>query len=568
MAVKAVPAWAASPTPCTDWTYTQVRAASQFLSGTLLGTRLSQVFLDPAWTDFQLADLRGLQVTTNPPAAPVVDPAAGSERLDAVANAPAYRMKLDLQALQLLEVIAGIKLGSLIKTPVGAVNQFAQATYNGTANGSTGAVDNSSGVIDLSNSAGSTTWASINLRNLLNEALGGSLSGLGDVVADNLLDLSLDVGAVAGRAWQDTCTNCVNRDYLLAWLKLVVTSPLLAAIYDALVPVLGGLQTTVNGLIGTNSVVSGLLNQIENAVNALPLGLGANADLSVELDASALLAALGSDLFPSSDLLDVGLGAGKTLGIDLGVLLGGAYQADGTNTALNGLAPNTGLLVNASAVTNLVDELGKIGQDIVGAIVGLIKVNLNIQVSGLGGDLATIKLQAGENNTDPVTIGGLLNGQFYLKVSLLSGVPIVGDLLSALTSLVTTTVSGLVGQLGGALKTLVGDAVLTTTVNAAISQLVAFVNQLLTKLFVVPGILSLTANAQNDPTVGCNVRAGGGAEPSDWAGIQEGEYDVAALRLSVLQAVDTRLVTLYLARGAVGPVAASAGTAPVAPAKP
>lgn len=40
--MNALPAWALSPVPCPDYTYTKVRAASQFLSGTLLGTRLSQ----------------------------------------------------------------------------------------------------------------------------------------------------------------------------------------------------------------------------------------------------------------------------------------------------------------------------------------------------------------------------------------------------------------------------------------------------------------------------------------------------------------------------------------------
>ncbi|WOP20088.1 choice-of-anchor G family protein [Raineyella sp. LH-20] len=575
MAVKAVPAWAASPTPCTAWTYQNLRAASQFLSGTLLGTRLSQVFSDPSWTGASLAQVRGIQVTTVPPNSPVPDPAPpASERLDGVANAPAYRTKLDLAALQALEVIAGVQLGSLIKAPVGVINQWAQAVYNGTVNGSTGAIDNSSGIIDTSAAAGSTTYASINLKNLLNNALSGGLNGLGTGMATNITDLSLDLGAIAGRAWQDTCTNCIKRDYLLAWAKLVVDSPLLAALYNPLVTIINGLQSTINGLIGPGSTVDGLLNQIENAINAINvLGLvklTATANITVSLDTSAATAALGNDLFPSTKLLDLGLGPNETLTVDLGVLLGGAYQPDGTNSALNGLAPNTSLLVNTSAVTNLVNQIGGIGQDIVAVLEDLIKVNLSISVHAfalgiIDADVATIQLYSGASGTNPVSIADLLNNNFHFEVTLLPAAGALGGLLSALTTVLTgTLVTGLVGQIGAALHTLVVNAVLTSTVNSAITALGAFVNQLLTALFITPGVLSLTANAQNDPQVACTPPTGAGAEPSDWATLEAGEYDVAALRLAVLQSVSTNVVTLYLARGAVGPIVATAA-APVAP---
>ena len=565
MAINAAPAWATSPTPCTAWTYQNLRAASQFLSGTLLGTRLSQVFSDPSWTNFSLADLRGIQVTTVPPNAPVPDP-ANATKLDAVANAPAYRTQLNLAALQALQVIASVELGSLIKAPVGVINQWAQAVYNGTVNGSTGAIDNSSGAIDLSAAAGSTTYASINLKNLLDSALSGGLNGLGTTVADNLADLSLDIGAIAGRAWQETCTNCIKRDYLLAWAKLAVKSPLLAAVYSPLVPIINGLQTTLNGLIGTNSVLTGLLDSIENAINAINvLGLvklTATANLSVTLDASAALTALGDDLFPGSNLLDVGLGGDKTIVIDLGVLLGGAYQPDGTNSALNGLAPNSNLVVNASAVTNLVTELGKIGTNVVEVLQHLIKVNLNIGVHAyllgiVDSDVATIQLYSGTSGSNPASLWDLLHNNFYLKVTLLPDAGLVGGLLSALTTVITNTINGLVGQIGTTLNTLLVQQVLTTTVNTAVTALTTFVNQLLTALFVNPGVLSLTANAQNDPQVACIPPTGAGAEPSDWSTLENGEYDVAALRLSVLQSVSTNLVTAYLARAAVGPIVAT-----------
>ncbi len=177
-----LPAVAASPgRPCDAVTYTQIHAAAQFLSGTLLGTRLSQVFDDPSWTGASLAQVRGgLKVSTIPPAAPVADPTSAQQVT--TASGPAYRMPLDVDALGgAVQVTAGIPLGgNLIRTDLGVLNQFAQALANGRAVGSTGgAVDNSSGAIDLSNTARSTTYASINLKNLLNEALSGGTGRAG-----------------------------------------------------------------------------------------------------------------------------------------------------------------------------------------------------------------------------------------------------------------------------------------------------------------------------------------------------------------------------------------------------
>lgn len=575
VAVKATPAWAAmSPTPCLAYTYQQVRAASQFLSGTLLGTRLSQVFLDPSWTPFSLAELRGLQVTTIPPNAPVPDPAPPiSTRIDSVANGPAYRMPLNLNALNLVDVIAGVKLGSLIKTDLGAINEWAQAIYNGYALGSTGAIDNSSGMIDTSQAANSTTWASVNLKNLLDNALSGGLSGVGTWVS-NIADLSLDVGAIAARAREEECTNCIKRDYLLAWLKLALKSPLIKGIYNVLDPILfgtPGLVSTLNGLIGPGSVLDNLLNTIETAIAALTLGtLRANATISLSLDVTELRNRLRTDVFPGTKLLDLKLGDGTQPGdnvlfIDLGVLLGGAYGTPNVgNTALNNLPANSDLLINASAVDNLVTELGKIGANVLEILYDLLQVDINVTVEGwslLNGTwytVATLALVNKTTNAGPVSLRTLFDGDATFKVTLdPTHGGLIGGLLGLLTNLVTTTLNATLKTIGLTLKTLVHDQVLTTTLQAAIDALTGFVSALLKWLFVNPGVLSLTANAQNDPSAGCSVTPGYKPEPPDWSSITTGEYDVAALRLSVLQSVSTKLVTLYLARAAVGPIIAT-----------
>ncbi|MEA5153985.1 choice-of-anchor G family protein [Raineyella sp.] len=561
VAVQGTPAWATSPTTCPTLNYTQLRGASQFLSGVLLGFPLSSIFPDQGGPG-TLVDLKGLEATwTSASGTTVANPATASP-----AGPPgAYIMPVDLSLLHAIEVALSLPAQSLITTGAGAINEWAQAAAGGIANGSTGAIDNSSGAINFAQASQPTTWASINLKNLLNNALNGGLNGLGGAVAGNVTDLSLDLGAIAGRAWWSTTPpdcNCVKRDYLLAWAKLVLDSPLLTALYNLLVPIINGLQGTLNTAIGQSGIINGLLTQITNAINAINIaglvGLTSSANLSVTLNASTALSALGNDLFPSSDLIDVGLGAGKKITVDLGVLLGGAYQPDGTNSALNGLAPNTSLLVNGSAVTNLVAQLGQIGTNVVEILQHAIKVNLHLDVyltlTVVKTKVITIDLYSGNSGTNPASLYDLLHNNFYLKAEALSGLPIVGQLLTAVTALITSTLNGLVGQIGTAINTLVVQQVLTTAVKTAISNLTGFVSDLLTKLFITPGVLSLTANAQNDPTVACTPPGTYGPEPTDWTGITDGEYDVAALRLSVLGAVSTKLVTLYLARAAVGPI--------------
>lgn len=530
-----LPAVAASPgRPCDAVTYSQLHATAQFLSGTLLGTRLSQVFDDPSWTGASLAQVRGLRVSTIPPAAPVADPTSAQQVT--TASGTAYRMPLDVNALDAVQVTAGIPLGNLIRTDLGVLNQFAQALANGRAIGSTGAVDNSSGVIDLSNTAQSTTYASINLKNLLNEALSGGLSGVGTGLSQ-IADLSLNVGAVAGRAYEQDCAVCITRDYLLAWLRLVVDSPLIGAITS-------GLQSILNTLIGEDGVVNSLLSDLTSALSLL--GIGATAQLSVTTDYTG-----AGDLLPDSDLVDLRLGSAQPLTIDIGALLGGAYRTDGTNSALNGLAPNTSLLINASAITNTVTELGKLAANLTGstgAATGItatdtirVKLVLNLSAPVLGTAAITVD----------DTLTRIVGGDFTPSTTGSAGI------IGLLTAFLSGTLKSTLRTIGGSIRDLLASQAVTNTVNTLVTNLSTVVGTLLNALFITPGVVQLTANAQNDPEFACQPPSGAGAEPSDWSGLADGEYDVAALRLSVLGAVSDKLVTLYLARGAVGPIAHS-----------
>lgn len=528
--VNALPAWALSPPPCPDYTYTKVRAASQFLSGTLLGTRLSQVFSDPSWTSLSLLELRGLSVLTQPPSASVVVPATGATSFENNFG-PAYRMSLNLGALQALTVAASVQLGSLIKTDLGAINQFAQAVYNGTANGSTGAVDNSSGVIGTSQAAGSTTYASINLKNLLNNALSGGLAGLGTFTS-NITDLSLDVGAVAGRAWQEQCTNCIKRDYLLAWLKLMVDSPLVAALTTVT-------ESTLNTLVGASSAISDALDDLVTAISVLlPTATITGPNLSVTVDYTS-----AGDLFPDSELVDLTLGDDEALVINLGAVLGDAYRPDGVT--LNGLDPNTSLVIDGTAIAPLITELGQLASNLTTKLPSAVRIKLSLSVQTTLLGTATI--------TVDTSLADAITGNFTVDTDGSSGI------IGALATVLSGTLKTVVKTIGQTVQTLITSQTLTTAVGTAAGTLTTFINSLLEALFIDPGVLSLTANAQNVPNGAsvCTLPTSAGSVPTDWGTLDGGEYNVAALRLGVVGGLSGKLVTLYLARAAVGPIIAT-----------
>jgi hypothetical protein len=69
----------------------------------------------------------------------------------------------------------------------------------------------------------------------------------------------------------------------------------------------------------------------------------------------------------------------------------------------------------------------------------------------------------------------------------------------------------------------------------------------------VNGVVTLDVNAQNDPLTG-------NPEPVDWAGLPAGQYDVAALRIGILDAAGASNVHLYLGRASVGVTCSISGS--------
>lgn len=305
----------------------------------------------------------------------------------------------------------------------------------------------------------------------------------------------------------------LKRDYLLAYLRLVLKS-------DSI----GALSAAIKGLFPNgklNVSTDAIWDVITRALADIPgigalIGLGKGLlSVSATVDLSQLTNPIPSS---ANSALQLNLGDGSAT-IDLAALLGGAYTG-AISPWLNTLTPNTRLFVDAGLpgdpvtallnqwVTSLIDRLRDLL--VVNISVGPV-LGTGLQISG------TLRQVLNGTATVNLTLAGLHIPLGSALAPLLSGVGNVID--TALTTLLSPT-----GALSGAL---------------------AAVNVVLSALFnVLGGVLAITVNAQNDPT-------GGHTPPAYYSAVAPvGRYDVAALHLELLGVVN--LLNLSVARGSVG----------------
>ena len=123
---------------------------------------------------------------------------------------------------------------------LGAVNQAAIARSNGSAIGASGAVTDSGAIaVDGQNDVPAAN-ATFDLEGLLGSSAGAGL--------EELVDVDLEVGALAASAKQERCpTSTQDGGYRIAQMKLALESPLLAGVLSTLSP---QLQTLLNGAEG------------------------------------------------------------------------------------------------------------------------------------------------------------------------------------------------------------------------------------------------------------------------------------------------------------------------------
>ncbi|WP_139006246.1 choice-of-anchor G family protein [Arthrobacter crystallopoietes] len=545
------------------------RGAGKLLGGELLGTDLDT-----------LAEVEDVVVVNDGTASSVDTANAAALGDDAYAN------PLSVQALQ--SVNAG--LGGLLVLPLGAevgvANQFGQAKDTGYSAGAAGMVSNSGG-IDLNPETDPELprFATLELGEVLNAALG---EGTGTGIT-NLTDVRLGIGAVASRAELDSCTadwqgniySALNRQYAIAGLDAELETPLATGLVSTTDATLSDLESTVETLAGPN----GAVNEITDLVLG-PKGLGpvlgtllldrknTVADLGLAIDLSAVRTLLTKPFSDAGGNIVIDPQRG-TVSVDLAALLGPEYQ---DSAGLNGLAPNTRLLINSSASKALTAALtstldvwtAQISSAVTQAVDAIeVQLSITLPVQLLSGllpvEVGTLSITAGDSATGKgVSLAALRAGQAEVKVTLKRSGVCSGILVGSLCSVVNGVVDGLAGfasnQVLGPLIAGVLDRSLLplvtglgTDLQTLVGPLVSVVSTTLQELFGPDSALSLVANAQNQPDpaelAGLNPTW---TERGPWPELEgTGQYDVAALRIDVIGPL--QLAQLELARSSIGP---------------
>lgn len=429
-------------------------------------------------------------------------------------------------------------LGLIASAPdgTGLLNQFGYALSSGLSKGASGYVDDN-GTVRVAPAGGYPEVAALNLRQFLTPLLGGALTG----VLANITDLTLHVGAMVGRAvLEQMCNTVVNpdgyklhREYLVAYLKLVLTSPLL-----------GNVVTAVTGLVPNLVVDTNAVWSLLNAVPVLqPLVTALQGVVPLTIQVTANAGTLATDLTSSpvpdgpNQPISVALGAG-TATIDLAALLGSAFPG-GASSMANSLPANSILFVDYPLPTT---ALSQFVADLQNTIISRIQDHVTVKI-----DAALLDPVFGTEITG-VHISGslaqLLNGTATATFKLLGGTLNLGAALAPLLVSIGNLVKGTIFAAGG-------------PVQLALTA----VNDLLAAVFdALKNVLNITLNVQNlpeknnDPALPYKHTPG----PARWnAGAQAlpaGRYDVAALGLSAVSILASPdVLDLFLARGSVGP---------------
>lgn len=523
-------------------------AFGRFLSGELLSQDLDG-----------LAELRGVELDRDGDGTLVVSPPTAIDQgtpdpTDTSTNALNVSVLGGLAGLDLTGLTVGLPVGS-----AGAVNQYAQVSGHGTAAGAAGLVTDSGGVgvTPTTTDADLPEPATVALSTYLPAAAGITDARLevGAVAASSTLDRC---AALRSALWGDGSVSGVVRDYGIAGLGLEVDSPLLGDLVTDVSTGLPSVQSSVDGLLGTNGLISNTVRStiVANLVSGLGLGsVGGTVSLS------------GLDLAGSvADLLTTPLGdgvvtidlAGGTIEVDLDALLG--YDA----TSINELAPNSELVLDDTVVNALVGRVGALLDDFTSDVVTALTTEL--REATLTVDLATrVSLVAGavplvDLSVDLVApLGAILDGTaiFTIGTDVLGLAFVLNPLLAPL-GLSLNSLTGLLGGLATGLVSPVAN-LLTTTVIAAVTTLggtlsavtAPLVSVLAVVIGALPEVLSLTVNVQPDQP---GAPAGTAFEPA--AGDASAQYLVTALRVGLVPVLPGDAANLSFATASAGPVTA------------
>nr|PZM95471.1 MAG: hypothetical protein DIU73_08395 [Actinomycetota bacterium] len=492
------------------------RGNGRVLSGSALGIDLDT-----------LAQVTGVE-TTNDGSRAQVSPGTATD-----SGEDGYSNPLNVVVLQALELDLTEVLQLPLDNSTGVLGQYGQAQSTGLSSAGAGFVDGT-GAISVKPGGGYPQLGTLRLSSLL-DSLGYDLG----TVLSGVADVSLEIGAVAGRASLDGCDymwgadieDVLDREYLAAGLVTEIDSPTVGTLSQTV----SGLVTTLNGavagLVGNGGVASELLTGLLGVVDLGVVSTSQSEITGATIDLTAVSDLATATRSDEAGAVAVNFGEG-TIRIDTAALLARAYP-DEYGNGLNGLDPNTNILDDPAVVEELSEALTEVLADWVDAVDDAVQAALDglrieaqlvvsvvlLPTVNIAIDASLDELEAGDgiNATGGLVLSGLVNGATEL----------IGPVLAGIIRGTLPAVSATLSEL-----------------DLAVDPLVEVVADVYSALFL-DGIVAVTVNAQNDPSTG-------DAEPADWAGLPDGRYDVAALRIGVLDALGDADVRLYLGRASVG----------------
>jgi hypothetical protein len=404
-------------------------AEGRFLSGSLLG--------------LDLDDIASLA------------PATASN--DGTQGTQTQKDPLDAKVLDTVEVAGNVQadLGNVVQ--VGAAGQYAEAASDGKSAASSGAV-NSDGAVGVGeDQAGAGGNARVDLSGLL-----------GSDFTSNLIDLDLAIQAIAAQAQADGET--ASGDYTLADLKMTLSSPAIAQLTEKVNSALDSVTNSLNLLDGDNGALVVDLNRILQGIDPALNLLGANANVTAEINVGDLKQLV-------SDLLTQQYGqSGVTFNLETGIVTLDLAALAGVD--LNNLPAGTELLsdeVLGDALDNITDKVSGIADQVVDRVTdalhdATVEVHANVDLDVAQAPLVqkvcqtvqqVIQVPTQVVQTVPVlvpVVDGVV-AQVVNGVPVLNGVPIVGNLVGG----------SLGGLLGGTTHTVTW---ITQNVTKTVTQLV------------------------------------------------------------------------------------------------
>jgi len=309
-ALVAAPA-ASAATPPASW------AQAQFLSGSILGTDLSNI-----------VELKAAEAAND-----------GNQAMQWQDD------PLEVEILNTIPVTMPnglqLSLGQFLDS--GVVGQYAQAEKTGASMAATGAIGDDGGVGVGAEATGAAGDLSLELNSLLNSTF-----------ASVLTDLSLNIDGISSQAAADL--NSASGSYTIADANLSFTSPAVANLTEK---VAAALTSVDNNLIAIGSDDGELGNAVDAVLDPVLGSIGSSATVTVDIDTD--LQAVIADILTSkygngAVSFDLQTGIVK---VDLEVLLGGE---------LNSLAPNTEILndrVINQVLLGITDTVGTLADQIV-----------------------------------------------------------------------------------------------------------------------------------------------------------------------------------------------------------